>query len=55
MGAREIFFEMVEKKQLPDSWFFGRGGIGAWPRPKDGLAQKSTKVIHFGGSEVDDL
>jgi hypothetical protein len=31
---------------------FSGGGIGAWPKPKDGLAQKSTKATHFGGSEV---
>ncbi len=51
-GKRGVF-EMAEKKQLPDPWFFWRGGIAAWPRPKDGLAQKSTKVTHFGRSEVD--
>jgi hypothetical protein len=38
MGVGEVFFEMDEKKQLPDSWFFGRGGIGL-AEPKDGLAK----------------
>jgi hypothetical protein len=30
MAAGEVFFEMAEKKQLPDFWFFGRGGIDVW-------------------------
>ena len=52
MGVGEVFFEMAEKKQLPDSWFFGRGGIGGWPNQKTGLRSKNTKTIHFGESKV---
>jgi hypothetical protein len=46
---------MIDKKQLFDSWFFGRGGIDAWPGQGTGLRRKSTKTIHFGGSKVGGL
>ena len=32
--AGEAFVEIVEKKQLPDFWSFGREGIGVWPGQK---------------------
>jgi len=55
VGGGEVFVEMIDKKQLFDSWFFGRGGIGAWPGQGTGWRRKSTKTIHFGGSKVGGL
>ena len=49
-GWERRFFEMAEKKQLPDFWFFARGGIGVWQSQQTGFCRKSTKLIHFGGS-----
>jgi hypothetical protein len=43
MGAGEVFVEMPEKKQLPDFWFFGRSGNGAWPSQKMGPGEKVPK------------
>jgi hypothetical protein len=55
MGGGEVFFEIAEKKQLPDFRFLGRGGIDVWRSQETGFCRKSTETIHLGGSTDGDL
>jgi hypothetical protein len=42
-GDGEMFVEVAEKK-LPDFWFLGRGGIGAWWSQKTALPEKAPRT-----------
>jgi hypothetical protein len=51
MGSGEVFFEMAEKKQLPDFRFLG-GAKLALGRGKRRLPEKK---LHFGGPRLGGL
>ena len=44
MGAEEVFFEVTEKRQLPDFCFLGRGGIDVWRSQEAGFAEKVPRT-----------
>src|SRR5258708_821353 len=55
MGGEEVFFEMAEKKQLPDFCLWGGVELASAGARKGGLAEKVTETIHLEGSRVGDL
>jgi hypothetical protein len=45
----------MAKEQLTDFWFFARGQNWRLAEQEMGFCRKGTKLIHLGGSQIDDL
>ncbi len=55
VGPGRCLRKWLKRSSFPDSWFSGRGGIGAWPSRKTSAVRKSTEDTHCGGSKLSGL